>query len=241
MLRPVSRKSPASERWAESSPSSEVLDIGAPMGDRVLRLLVKDGQKVAAGEELAYLDSHDIVLAEKNEIAACLRKQEPARRRRKTHGRTSIRAAELQLQTVEQLEPLRIDSQRASSCAQLEAESKKAEDDFNRAERLLANKAMSQEEHDRRQVEYRKQHELLTSARLALAELDTNYALSRETARTSIEEAKTALEQAMASIPVQSLDRKLALIEARLRQTIVRCADRGAGFEDPHQDRRAHR
>src|SRR5579864_3614669 len=48
-------------------PSSEVLEIGAPQGERVLRLLVKDGQKVAVEEELAYLDSHDIVLAEKQE------------------------------------------------------------------------------------------------------------------------------------------------------------------------------
>jgi HlyD family secretion protein len=46
--------------------------------------------------------------------------------------------------------------------------------------------------------------------------------LSRDTAKTALGEAKAALEQALASIPVQSLERKLALADVRLQQTIIR-------------------
>jgi HlyD family secretion protein len=81
---------------------------------------------------------------------------------------------------------------------------------------------MPREDHNRRKVEHQRQQELLKSEQLALAELEANYALSKDTAQAELAQARAAMEQALAAISVQSLERKLALADVRVRQSLIR-------------------
>ena len=47
-------------------PAGEVVKVGGPSGERIGRLLVKEGQAVTVGQPIAYLESYDEQLASKN-------------------------------------------------------------------------------------------------------------------------------------------------------------------------------
>lgn len=53
-------------------PGRGVVSVGGMQGERVARLLVVEGQRVAAGDVLAYLESHDLRLAERSAAAAAV-------------------------------------------------------------------------------------------------------------------------------------------------------------------------
>jgi multidrug efflux pump subunit AcrA (membrane-fusion protein) len=53
-------------------PWGEVINVGAPEGDRLVRLLLAEGQQAQAGDVLAYLESYTERLAEKHYIASRL-------------------------------------------------------------------------------------------------------------------------------------------------------------------------
>ncbi len=176
------------------------------------RVLVKEGQRVTEGAELAYLESHDVTLAERLEIAALLEEARAHKTTTRDRGQASVRAAELRLKTIKQIEPLRIELQKAKVRI-VEIACQKAEHEFQRADQLLSTSAVSREDHDGRLLEFQSQRELLKSARLSLCELEANFSLRVESAAVEIEEARATAEQALAAIPVQSLERKLALGE----------------------------
>src|SRR5688572_2125715 len=62
-------------------PTGGVCQLSVPMGDRLDRIVVKEGDGVKAGDELAYLASHPDRLADRNLAESQL---EEARRRLKT-------------------------------------------------------------------------------------------------------------------------------------------------------------
>jgi HlyD family secretion protein len=202
-------------------PATETLEIDAQAGERLLTVFVKEGQQVKKGDEIAYLERHDVAVAEKQEIAALLEEAREQLKATDANHRTAIRLAELKLQLVETLEPIRIDGQRAR-VRSLEVEHKLAESEYARAERLHANGTVSKEEHDRRHTESIKMREMLSTAKLSLAEMEANYKLALESAAAELSQAKSALEVATSVIPVRSLERKLELAEARIQLSIIR-------------------
>lgn len=211
-------------------PCSEILDIDAAAGERLLTVLAKEGGRVGSGDELAHLESHDVAAAEKQEATALL---EEARNRLKAteeHHQALIRVAELKLQTVEVVEPIRIDSQK-SRVRSLEIDHQLADTEYVRVEKLHANATVSREEHDRKHSELKKVRELLTASKLTLAEMEADHKLALESARAAVVEAKAALELARAAIPVQSLERKVGLAEAKVQRTIIRSPIAGQVLE----------
>ena len=59
-------------------PAGEVIDVGATMGDRLIKLTVKEGDAVKEGQPLAYLDSHAL---RKLEVEATAHELEQAKSR----------------------------------------------------------------------------------------------------------------------------------------------------------------
>ena len=209
-------------------PSSEVIDVGTPLEDRVLQLLVAEGQSVKAGDELAYLDSYEVKLAEKNEVAALLDEAKSRATTLRADGQAKIHAAEIRLKTIEQLDPLEINLQQ-SRLRIAEIVFKESETKFVRAKGLMGNNAFSAEEYDRRQVEYQSQQEMLNADRLKLSELEAKYRLGLELAAADVDEAKAGMDQTLAAIPIASLEGKLALCEAQMQQRVIRARRSPAG------------
>lgn len=208
-------------------PSTEVLDIDAAVGQRLLTLFVEEGQRVAKGDELAHLESHNVAAAEKQEIAALLEEARNRLQADSSNHQNAIRVAELKLQIVETIEPIRIEAQRAR-VRSLEVELQLAEIEYNRVEKLHATATVSKEEHDRKRTQSVTAREMLAAARLTLSELETNMKLATESAKAELDAAKSARDVSAASIPVRSLERRLELAEAKVQQTIIRAPFDGA-------------
>jgi len=200
-------------------PQSEILDIAAPVGDRLSRLLVSEGQFVEKAQELAYLESHDERLAEKEYIAAQLDEAERQLQAESQLGNARIRSAEVRLNQVEQLGPLRIGAQEAK-VRMIEAELEHAQDELDRAKRLGA--TISEEELEQRRLLHTRTVENLSSERAVLAELKAALGLDVQSAKAELEEAQASLEKALAAIQIASLKKSLSLAEARLSRTIIR-------------------
>lgn len=202
-------------------PASEILDIDAAAGDRVLILLAEEGQRVKQGDELAHLDGHDIAVAEKQEISSLLDEARVRTKATSEYHRALVHLSELKLKTAEIIEPIRIELQR-TRVRSLEVEHQLAETEFQRIEKLHANGTVSKEEFDRKQTEQVKMHSLLIGARLNLSELEANHKLLIESAQAGLVEAKAALDVSLTAIPVRSLESKLELAEAKVQRTIIR-------------------
>jgi len=208
-------------------PCSQVLDIDASVGERLLTVFVQDGQLVKQGDELAQLERHNVAVAEKQEIAALLEEARTRLKAVEADHQNAIRVAELKLQAVETIEPIRVNAQEARIRA-LEVEHRLAATEFSRVEKLHATATVSQDEYDRKQTQSVTAQESLAAARLVLAELESNHKLATESARAELESAKSARVVSAAAIPLGSLERRLELAEARVQQTIIRAPIDGA-------------
>src|SRR5206468_3635464 len=85
-------------------PEGEVIELGAPAGDRLGRLLVVEGQTIQVGEVLGYLETHAERRAEKAWIASQV---EEARARLATetaHGEALVKEAEIAIKQVEEVQ-----------------------------------------------------------------------------------------------------------------------------------------
>src|SRR5262245_61610794 len=94
-------------------PDDGIINVGVSIPDRLEKLLVKEGDEVKAGEELAYLESHDDRLGDRNLADAQL---EEARKRLvaiRDAGHAQIKEAEILLEQVQKVEPLEITAQEA--------------------------------------------------------------------------------------------------------------------------------
>src|SRR5262249_13374229 len=84
-------------------PQGETIDIGAPVNDRLGRLLVQQGQDVEAGDILAYLESYAERLAERNYAESQLHDAEARHAAEITYGQASIEEAKTRLKQFEEL------------------------------------------------------------------------------------------------------------------------------------------
>src|SRR5262249_27143597 len=82
-------------------PEGQVIDVCAPAGDRLGRLLVQEGQVVQAGEILGYLATYAERCAEKEWIASQVREAQSRLDAETAHGEALIREAELAIKQVE--------------------------------------------------------------------------------------------------------------------------------------------
>src|SRR5262249_663024 len=112
-------------------PQGETIDIGAPLNDRLGRLLVQQGQDVEAGDILAYLDSYAERLAERNYAEHQLRDAQARYAAETAYGQANIEEAKSRLKQLEELQPLDIQAQEAK-VRQLEADLVVAKQDLER-------------------------------------------------------------------------------------------------------------
>jgi HlyD family secretion protein len=202
-------------------PESEIIDVAAPIIDRLDRLVVVEGDLVRAGQPLGYLGVHDERRADRDEIAAELAE---ARRRLAAEtalGEAEIRAAAVKVAEVGEIYPLRI--------AMLEAKVRSLEvqlvnnlDILNsRRELFESNMGPRRAFADQRTI-VRQNEEDLSMARAEIAQLRASMRIDGEKAAAELARAKAALGRATAAVAVESLEKKLELAEARLAQAEVR-------------------
>jgi HlyD family secretion protein len=189
-------------------PQGEVVIVGGPLGERIGNLVVKESQQVTKGNIIAYLESYQERLAEKQVSASQLRE---ARQRLKTEtnlGYAAIKEAQTRLEQVKLPQFLGIEAQQASvKRLELELENAKTID-----EKLLAFSSKKEE---------------LNNAKATLAKLTQERATNLLNANTQIQSAQASLQRSRSQVLVESSLQNLNLAKARLERTIIRAPRSG--------------
>ncbi|ABA20856.1 heterocyst specific ABC-transporter, membrane fusion protein DevB [Trichormus variabilis ATCC 29413] len=191
-------------------PKGEVIKLSAPsspgQGSRVEKLLVKEGDKVKAGQVIAILDNRDRLEAAYQEAQEAVKvaqvNLEKVREGAKVGEIEAQRAeiARVQAQTTgderEQQETVaRLEAQwqgeksaQQATVKRLEAELKNAQSEWERYQKLYADGAISQSSYDTKRLSVDTITQQLSEAQANLQRIDS-------TGRKQISEAKTALSR----------------------------------------------
>jgi len=202
-------------------PESEIIDVAAPLVDRLDRLLVAEGDEVRAGQPLGYLGVHDERRADRDEIAAELAE---ARRRLAAEtalGEAEIRAAAVKVDEVAEVYPLRI-AMLEAKVRSLDIQLGNNRDILNSRRELFESNMGPRRAFDDQRTMVRRNEEDLSMARTELAQLRASMRIEGEKAAAELARAKAALARATAAVAVESLEKRLLLAEARLAQAEVR-------------------
>ena len=211
-------------------PRTEIIDVGASMEERLARLMVSEGEFVRQGQELAYLESYDERVAEKDQVAAQLVEARKQLAAETAHGEALIREVEIEIAQVEKLQPLGIIAQEATvRSAEVKLENSRRE--LERKRRLIQRGGVTDEELERAELAARQDEESLASDQATLQQLRSKLELDRLMTQAKLERTKAVLARSQAAIAVQSLEKQIAYLEARLQRTLIRAPEDGQILE----------
>jgi HlyD family secretion protein len=202
-------------------PESEIVAVGGVAGGRIERLAVKEGDYVASGAILAYLDSH----AEMSAARDYARTQwQEARKRWQTetaYGQAAVEAAKCRLKQADEVALLGIQAQQAELRRSLAALDK-AQLDSTRADQMLKDKAIPKSQYDSTALAKQEAKEQLEKNKATLAQLQQDRAIKIAIGRADLKSAAAALERAQVAAQMDSLAAALKLAEAKLDRTVIR-------------------
>lgn len=211
-------------------PQGEVISVSGPVEERISRLMVKENQPVKAGEVLAYLESYEERLAERNVAASELAEARTRLATETQYGSAQVQEAESRIGQIETPQSLEVEAQ-AATVDQLAAELAAAQTDLNRFRRLRREGAVSQQALDDEAVAVRSKQAALNNAKATLAKLVQARSTDLQNARAQLQSAQAERSRAQSEIQVTSAARKLELAQARLERTIIRAPQPGQVLE----------
>ena len=207
-------------------PHTEVIDLGASSPGLVDALLAEEGQHVAKGEILGYLDSYRERIAERDEQAARLDEARAMLAAEVALGEAEIAAVEIRVRQVEEIYPLRIEAQQAR-IALLTAELDNNREILDDRLTLQRRAVGSQRTVDDQRTLVRKNEEELAIARAELSRLQAEQRMEMLAATTELRREKAAVERARVAVGLASIEKNLALAEARAARAVIRAPMEG--------------
>lgn len=208
-------------------PEGEVVAVSAPsMTERLGQLLVREGDRVVAGQPLAYLDTYPERKAERDLAASQLQE---ARLRYEAETRLALaQIAEAERRRDRANEPAiaAIQAQQAT-IQRIQAELETANREYQRFAQLFADGAVSQQDLDDRTVRVRSLQEELRNAQANLVRLQEERRTELATANAQVDAAQANLGRVQTQVQLLSAARNLQLAEARLERTIIRAPRNG--------------
>ena len=202
-------------------PETEVVEINVMQGSRIDRVLVKEGERVASGAALAFLDGHGEMEAARDLAAKQLEEAQKRYGVETAHGQAAIEAARLRVRQAEESTRKAVEGQEAVVRG-AEAGRDKAQLDLDRSARLRSEGVVSVSDNDVAALASRQAVERLADADANLSRLRTNFDLELQMARADLRSAETGLAQAQLALQLGSSGENLKLAEARLERTVVR-------------------
>lgn len=207
-------------------PQGEVITIGGSVGERIAQLLVKDGQQVKAGDVLAYLDSYQERLAEKNAAATQLEEANTRLKAESLFGTAQIQEAESRIRQIKIPNLSEIEAQKAT-IEVIAVELKAKQKDLERFYYLHKEGAISQQALDDKILTVTIKQNEITSEKATLAKLGQARSTSLQNAQAQVQSAKASLQLAQSKVQVASASSNLKLAIARLERTIIRAPKSG--------------
>lgn len=202
-------------------PKGEVITIGGNVGERIGKLLVKEGQQIKSGDVIAYLDSYQERLAEKNAAASQLEDARTRLQAETMFGKAQIQEAESRITQIKIPQLSEIAAQKAT-IAGIAADLKAKQRDLERFRFLQQEGAISQQALDDRALAVTSKQNELNSAEATLAKLEKARNTSVQNAQAQVESAQANMQLAQTRVQLASANSNLKLAIARLERTIIR-------------------
>lgn len=207
-------------------PQGEVIRVGGLSGERIQRLTVKVGDFVEQGAVLAYLESHDERLAERNYAASQLAEAETRLKAATDYGNAQIQEAETRMQQIDRPGTFEIDAQKAA-IRKLEAELDLASEDLRRDQDLYRQGAITRQSLDRQITQVQQLQEQINSAKATLIQLETAWDMNLQNAEAQLRSQQANLPLTQIQVAVASATQNLSLANARLERTLIRSPKAG--------------
>jgi HlyD family secretion protein len=207
-------------------PQGEVIVVSGPMGERLASLEVDRGDWVIAGDPIAYLESYQEALANRDLAARRLVEAEARLAATTNYGESQIEAARANLASTDQPKEYAIAAQKAT-IRRLEAQLELAQDDLRRSQALRADGAISQQALDQQKTQTRETQEELNNARQTLIQLESDRSTQVQLAQAQLYAQEALLPLDQVQVAVDSARESLALAEAQLERTIIRAKSDG--------------
>ena len=134
-------------------PAGEVIKVGGPSGERIGRLLVKEGQTVGVGQLIAYLESHDEQLANRDVAQSQLKDALVQLNSTQQYGEAQITEAQTRRSQASSPKLKELAAQTAA-ITRIQSELAIARRDLQRYRSLQTSGAVSQKDLDDKQLVY---------------------------------------------------------------------------------------
>jgi HlyD family secretion protein len=193
-------------------PKDGILSLGVPAPDRILKIQVKEGQRVKSGEQLVELESEALRRLEEQSAEIQSREAEKRRNAILASGKAQVRVEEVRLQQAKQLSPLEIEGQ-ASKIEFLRLQAANAKKDYDRLEKTGDSIAMQDKE--KQKLLWRQAQEELTAAEKQYQRLLVEQPLDLQMADARREAAQAELDRSLSAISLDLLRNQTAQAKAR--------------------------
>lgn len=210
-------------------PEGEVLNVSGPNGpngERIGQLLVREGQFVKAGQSLAYLESYEERLAERDLAANQLAEAQARLKAETSYGRAQIQEARSRVAMVTTPKSAAILAQQAT-IERIQAELTNAQRDLRRFAQLQAEGAVSQQALDDRSLAVKSKQQELSNAQSTLAQLQQEKVTDLDNANAQLSSAQAELARSQTQVQIASAASNLKLAQARLDRTIITAPQSG--------------
>ncbi len=199
-------------------PYSEIINLGAGSpSDRLDSLLVERGDLVKKSQVLGYLGGYAEQIAQRDVFKAQL---DEARLRLKTEidlDRARIEAAEVHQKQVLEVEPQGIAAQEAT-IASLEAKLANDKSVLDAQQQLMARGTGTRRQTEDQNSLVLQDEANLNAARARLSGLNLQFVIDKINADVQIRMARATLEHMQAEVPLASIERQIALADARAKR-----------------------
>lgn len=217
-------KPPLSEKISalgRLEPEGESILLSGTTGERIGRLLVKEGDNVQPGQVLLYLDSYPERLAERNLAADQLAEAQKRLQAETQLGEAQIAEARSRLHQVTKPKLAQIQAQQAT-IKRIAAELASSQREYQRFRQLHQAGAVSLQELEDKELVVRSRSEELEAAQATLSQISNEKQTNAVNAQDQLRSAQANLSRSQAQIQVNSAKSNLQLAEARLQRTIIR-------------------
>lgn len=223
---PSSEKTRAIAALGRIEPAGQVIHVSGPTGERILRLLVKEGQQLEKGETIAFLESYPERQAEVKLAASRLLEAQNRFIAERELGKAQRQEARTRRNQAENPKVREIVAQDAI-VRQSKVEYEQAQVNLKRYQYLQKAGAVSQQDLEDKALNFRSKQQQLNNAIATLAILQEELQTDSNNAKAQINSTTAGAVRSQAQIDLASAKSNLELAKARMTRTIIRAPQTG--------------